>query len=84
MLNSYRCYLGQYENHKYTIEARSFKDLRKRLGDKFIHLKNGRWYKVSDVDGLPQGAMRFVVKDRKTYPRLGLCREYILIIPDVG
>jgi hypothetical protein len=80
-MKEYYCYLGECEQYRYTIEAKNLKDLRIKFVKMFNHHKNGRWYKQVTPNGYPKGSVHFIIKDSKTYPKLGCCKTKLLIMP---
>lgn len=83
-MKSYECFLGVSESYKHTMEAKDFESLKEKIGNAWITFKNGNWIeqKIDNPNELPKGARRFVIEDAITYPSLGNCKSYILIIPE--
>lgn len=68
-------YLGQAEQFAYTFHARGLEDLKSQIRGQWPYSYTGRWFKVKDVDGLPTGAKRFIVRDKAM-------KSPVLIIPE--
>ena len=86
-MKKYHCFFNEKENEQHTIEARSLKELREIITEKFDIKPKARWYKNKIPEGYPFGALRYIIRVYHKYPKTkynpGIkYKVYLLIIPD--
>lgn len=80
-MQSFRCYLGVHESHRYTFEAEDLNDLKAKVAKAWPTFSN-EWEEREVEEGYPKGSRKFIINDKKSWPNLGNCKSFILIIPE--